>query len=307
MKPHAIVTCCDAKYGHFLIHHWLRSLKANVKLDAIDVVVIDYGLSEEQQRVLIAAGVVLYPAKKDGHPTNIRHRDIAALLQTSPYDQVLSVDGGDIIFQSDISPLFEKDKDSFRGVLEFRFTGAMHAFQMGIEDIRPEMRREMLHFMWDRPAVNGGVVLGPGHRFQEFYREFTRLCGTLSHFGTDQFILSYVLHKTGFVPLDPGFNFVLITTMAPVEVHHGIFLGADGSPIPVVHKAGMHPRIRLVRDFGYGPDRNRIRKVQRACFQVYHSLLRRWKHLWRPKLSASWIEPQSFGAAEPQPNELQKS
>jgi hypothetical protein len=41
MKPFAVVTASDLKYGDFLIEHWLRSLRENVRLDAIEIVVLD--------------------------------------------------------------------------------------------------------------------------------------------------------------------------------------------------------------------------------------------------------------------------
>ena len=40
------------------------------------------------------------------------------ILSEKKYDQVLSIDGGDIIFQTDISDLFEKNKNTFRACYE---------------------------------------------------------------------------------------------------------------------------------------------------------------------------------------------
>jgi len=39
------ITCSDEKCANFIINHWLKSLKANVNLSNIDIVVIDYGLT----------------------------------------------------------------------------------------------------------------------------------------------------------------------------------------------------------------------------------------------------------------------
>src|SRR6266851_1911740 len=170
MKPHAVITCCDAKYGDFLVRHWLRSLRDHVNLDHIDVVVLDYGLSPEQAEQLRAQSVILHPSKKDGNLTNIRYRDLVAFLKDKAYDQVLSIDSGDIIFQADISPMFELDKESFRAVREY-FTGGMHIALLGADDVRPEFREEIKSFLWNRSAVNGGVLFGPARRFVEFYDE----------------------------------------------------------------------------------------------------------------------------------------
>src|SRR5260370_42687069 len=146
MKLHAIVTCCDAKYGDFLIQHWLRSLRDHVVLDRIDVVVLDYGLTREQGQQLRSQGVILHPSMKDGNLTNIRYRDLVAFLDGKAYDQVLSIDGGDIIFQADISLMFERDKESFRAVRE-HFTGAMHVALLGADDVRPEFRAEIKPYL----------------------------------------------------------------------------------------------------------------------------------------------------------------
>ena len=36
-----IITCCNAKYGDSLVNNWLKSLKENVNLSNVDLVVID--------------------------------------------------------------------------------------------------------------------------------------------------------------------------------------------------------------------------------------------------------------------------
>lgn len=45
----AIFTGCSIKYGDFLADHWYRSLKDNVDLSNIDVIILDYGLSETKK------------------------------------------------------------------------------------------------------------------------------------------------------------------------------------------------------------------------------------------------------------------
>jgi len=47
---HLIATCSDARYGDFLLQHWLRSLQASVDLHDIDVAVLDYGLTPQQRQ-----------------------------------------------------------------------------------------------------------------------------------------------------------------------------------------------------------------------------------------------------------------
>src|SRR5262245_24147408 len=115
---HVIVTCSDSRYGDFLVRHWGRSLKTNVDLRGIDVVVLDYGLTSAQQNGVEALGFHLMAGKRDGHVVNVRFRDTRDWLKTTSYDQVLMIDGGDIIFQSDIRQVFEEHKQKLRAVCE---------------------------------------------------------------------------------------------------------------------------------------------------------------------------------------------
>lgn len=46
-KSYLIATACNQKCEEFLLDHWLKSLKENVNLSNIDILVIDFGLSEK--------------------------------------------------------------------------------------------------------------------------------------------------------------------------------------------------------------------------------------------------------------------
>lgn len=122
-----IITCANRKIGGFVIDHWLRSLKANVNLKNIDIVVIDYGLSDSQADRLKKEKVILCKGDKKHHIVNKRFFDSAKFLKSKKYDQVLFADGGDVIFQEDVSHIFKKDKKLFRvvpigmGVLFFQW------------------------------------------------------------------------------------------------------------------------------------------------------------------------------------------
>ena len=86
---HVITTCSDARYEGFLVDHWLASLRDNVTLTGVDVIVIDYGLTDRCRARLQASGVSCHPGRRDGHPTNIRYRELAEILSRRSYDQVL--------------------------------------------------------------------------------------------------------------------------------------------------------------------------------------------------------------------------
>ena len=108
----------DANCGDFAVQHWCRSLVANVNLQDVDVIFLDYGLTPSQRKQLEAQGVECRTCVKEGWIGTMLWRDMAAFLSERSYDQVLTTDAGDLIFQSDVRHLFDQDKDAFRGVCE---------------------------------------------------------------------------------------------------------------------------------------------------------------------------------------------
>ena len=247
-RPHAIVTACDARCGDFLVRHWLRSLRDNVDLRAIDVVVLDFGLTPAQRSAL--ADVVLVPARLEGRINVARRRELACFLESRAYDQVLSVDGGDVIFQGDVSPLFETDKARFRGVVE-RYPLPVGLFLRGAPRAERERVRQRLA---GRPMINGGFVLGPAKQFATLGEAVVR---HLPHFRYDQPIVSGLLYEAGFEPLPDTCNFVPWTSRERFRVEQGFFYGSDGEKLLVVHNTGRRDVLRVVRDFGYGVGYNR--------------------------------------------------
>lgn len=275
---HVIITCSDARYGEFLAKHWLPSLQENVSLEGIDVAVIDYGLDDNQRAYLEDNEVLIFPATPDGNITNIRYRDIARLLAQEEYDQVMAVDGGDIIFQSDIRHLFDKDKESFRGVCEERII-PFHDVILPKTDMESSDYQRIFAFLEGKQTVNGGMILGPANRFQQIWTEFQRLCKRFDVFGTDQLVINYLLYKDGFVPLDHKYNFVIMAMKSRFHIQAGKFYDDCGELIPLVHNAGMHSFTRCVGRFGYGPDKNRRKRLVPFVLHNYFRFLNLAKFL----------------------------
>ena len=267
MPPHAIVTCCDARFGDFLLGHWLVSLRANVDLSGVDVVVLDYGLTDAQRHALTGQDVLVFPCERDGVVSNVRYRDICRLLDQRDYDQILSVDGGDVIFQADIRPLFDQHTDQFRAVPE-ELQIPFHDLLIRSSDLDAERFGEILAFLHDKPMVNAGVLFGPAAKFREFWHFYQNTSRAFDCFGMDQLLLNYVLYRDGFVPLDHGYNWVLVTASSRYSVRDGVFLDARGHVIPVVHNAGNVDTMRAVREFGYGTGRNHRRRWVRLRIRL---------------------------------------
>ena len=154
MSKHVIITSIDDHYGDFLVNHWLRSLKENVDLRDIDIIILDFGLTTSQLRRLKEEKVIIVPCSQSGHIVNARFTKTAQLLEKNHYDQVLFVDGGDIIFQNNISFLFEQDQDIFRAAkldLEVLFYEAFIPF-----NFKGDKGKKIYGFLKDKPVLNAG-------------------------------------------------------------------------------------------------------------------------------------------------------
>jgi hypothetical protein len=273
---HVIVTSCDSRYGDFLVNHWGRSLKANVDLRGIDVVVFDYGLTAAQRQEIEGLGFQLRSGKRDGHVVNVRFRDTREWLRKTTYDQVLMIDGGDIIFQTDIRQLFERDQQELRAACE-DLPVAAFAQVISTEDFEPTVFQEIYNFLEERPLINCGFVLGPREKMLELCDVCCDKTSSLHRPGVDQLLTNYHLHRQGFVHLAPEYNFVLISTRRRYKVRAGQFLDPEGRLIPVVHNAGMG--IRLFKDFGFGPSYNHkdhVVAVGRVAWSILPVRFRRY-------------------------------
>jgi hypothetical protein len=259
-KRHAIFTASDGRSTTFLLKHWLVSLHKHVDLANVDVNVLDYGLSDNQRAELQVHGIHCHKCVKDGQVGDIRIRDVAAIAEAADYDQVLSVDSGDLIFQANISHLFEQDKEHFRGVCEEIRVPIHHVF-MDLADFPRQVRQRLLTFLYDKPIVNGGFVLGPPAKFRLLWQSFQELGVGYQRYCTDQLVLNYVLHTHGFQELENRYNFVLVSMRSPFSIREGVFYDSAGKVIPVVHNAGMKNFTRKIGNFGYGREHNQKRWI----------------------------------------------
>ena len=275
-KSNVIITFSDSKYGNFLVNDWLSSLKENVDLKDTDIVVLDYGLNETQRSNLKKSGVKIIKCVRDGKIVVIRFRDMSAFLRKSDYLQVLECDGGDIIFQSNISPLFKENKDKLRAACEYyppRFN-ELASFQ---ESIDPGLMKDIRKYTSGKRMVNAGMLLGPRKKFIEMCDFCYSNIRNKEKFGPDQSLINYFLYKHGFVELDPGYNFIIYTTNRKFYIKEGRFFFKDGTLIPIVHNAGMNSFIRGIEDFGYGSSKNRLKRFRFYIFRAFFKTVNSFK------------------------------
>lgn len=262
-KKYAIITSCDEKYGDFLVNHWLKSLEENVNLKNIDIIVLNYGLNPKQISML--KHVKVLNCEKDGHIVIIRYKDMEKFFIKNKYDQILSIDGGDVIFQKDFINLFEENINDFRVVCEhsnfFPFKDILlnNYFNKNIvQDIKKTLKNKKM--------INAGVIFAPYQKFMDLCKECNNLIVDKSQFGLDQVIVNYVLYRDGFKILDEKYNFVVNTSKEKFFMKDYKFYLINKEIIPIVHNAGNKNIFRPIKKFGYGYGYNKVR------FLTYHGI-----------------------------------
>ncbi len=274
MKSHVIVTSSDSKYGDFLVNQWLRSLEENVNLRNIDIVVIDYGLSSEQIKELRRHKVLIVKGSKGGHVVTLRFKDSGQFLTDTKYDQILFIDGGDVIFQDDFSNIFNKDKDTFRVVpldMEVMF------FEAFIPRFPLEFQRELWNVLKNKPVFNAGVIFAPRRWFIDLCKQIDTLVSNKNTYGPDQIIVNYVLYQSKVKLIDKKYNFIFGTEREGFIIRDSVFFRRNGEKIIIAHNAGHDSFLRPIHNFGYGKGYNRLKYpvyVGRRCVFTIFRLMR---------------------------------
>lgn len=270
-----IITSSDSNCGDFLIKHWLRSLKENVNLNLIDVVVLNYGLTKEQKNILLSEDVIVVDCVRDGHIVNLRYRDMFNFLKKNPqYEQILACDGGDIIFQRDIAHLFNYHKNEFCGVTE-RFHITMYLYYcLKRSFFYDEYKENLLHVLKGKKMINGGLILAPRNKFIDICQHMLKIIKKSGNVGPDQVVLNYVLYKEGFFEIETTYNYVLTQYTNKFKIKEGVFYDNNGDVISVVHNAGHFKFLRVINNFGYGKrNNNKINIFAYMLLKIFYNFL----------------------------------
>lgn len=273
MKPYLILTCCDQKYGDFFIKHWLRSLKKNVNLRQIDIAVIDYGLSAEQTKELQEHQVVVIQGSKGGHVVTLRFKDAGEFLANNNYQQILFIDGGDIIFQADFSSIFDHDQASFRIVpldMEVMF------FEAFIPHFPIQFRKELWWVLKNRPVLNAGVIFAPKDKFIALCKQVNKFVSNKNTYGPDQIIVNYVLYQSKIKLINKKYNFIFGTEREGFRIRNSVFYRKNGEKIIIAHNAGHDSFLRPIGNFGYGKGHNQLKYPiyigRRIIFMIFRGI-----------------------------------
>ncbi|CAM4218728.1 glycosyltransferase [Zobellia nedashkovskayae] len=264
-----IVTYCNKYKGDFLINNWLLSLRKNVDLSNIDILVTDFGLTEEQKEELISEGVIVQSKEPKGRMSNYHYKFLREfLLENINYNQVLYSDCGDVIFQSDISHLFKLSKHQFKAAIEPEFNFILHKKTLGFQDIKSESIMEIEKILGENPTVNGGFIIGPSSKMKDIWTEYNKFCHNIDVHGTDQLIISYILYKEGFCELPKKYNYVTFLNTESFWINRQKFYENEDGIIPVVHNAGRYDFARAIDNFGY--KKGKVRPKAWSYLFIYH-------------------------------------
>jgi len=270
-KKYLIATACNKKYEEFLINHWLKSLKENVNLAEIDILVLDYGLTENAKNILKENSVIVETATEfDGIVNNLRFKELKKYLEANTeYEQLVLCDSGDIIFQSDISHLFQIEKDKIRAVCE-EISPNMDIL---IDNNKAKNASEIKNFLRGKKLINVGFCVYPSEKFIDIVNKMFEFVIDPYAWGLETILLNYFAYKYGFYELPTIYNFIPTTSTKKYFVKDGKFYLKDGTIIPVVHNAGGKKFLRPIRNFGYGKEYNQTRCLIVYLLRIFYKTL----------------------------------
>lgn len=277
MPKNIIITASNSKTGDFVVSHWLTSLKHHIDIRNLDILVIDYGLTDAQKASLKKEGVIVVEGLKKYHIVNKRFFDAGTYLKAHKYDQVLFIDSGDVIFQGDIAQVFDMFPDSFRVVplgkriLFYKWFVFNH--------FKEEVKKEIWTVIRNRPVINAGVIFAPASKFIELCDDMESLIRDKAEFGPDQIIVNYHLYKDSVKFIDSKYNFMMSTAYAGFRIRNGIFYKLNGEKIIIVHNAGQMDFFRPIYNFGFGPSYNQVKHVVYFLKRCTYYILETYKRL----------------------------
>lgn len=282
VKRYLISAAINKKYENFLLNDWLKSLLENVDLSNIDILVLDFGLSEDVQKILRKYNVIIQKVTISGKIVNVRFAELSKFLKKNPqYEQVLNCDSGDMIFQRDISNLFEFEPKSFRAVCE-DYKVPMDLFlKKAVVD--EKIKKDIKNVLKEKKMINAGLLIAPRERFIDMCDFIVQTLENLNTWGMDQLLINYYLYRNGFVELDKSYNFIPTTHLDGFYVKKGVlYFKSTNEKIAVVHNAGNKNIFRPIRNFGYGVDKNRPRYLSIYALRIFYKAIN-WMRRYQKK------------------------
>jgi RimJ/RimL family protein N-acetyltransferase len=227
---------------------FLRSLRAwgNAEI----VTVVGYGLYPSEQRVLAGLpGIEVVPLAVNGVMPPVRRlSDFQPLVASWPEETPVAYwDAGDVLFQSQLEPLWQQVAATPRALLAvsepkgYPDNQAVSQWTLSIHD--PRARHEAFQLLSSRPFLNSGFAAGTASAMLAYLREAERLRSSADLRGTsdwgDQTALNLYCHRDPhrWREVEEGWNYCL-HDRRPGEVRvrsDGRLVSRFGTPIHVAH------------------------------------------------------------------------
>jgi hypothetical protein len=261
MKKFAVIGACNEKYGDFLINHWLKSLLKNIDTKIVDIIILDYGLSEKQKKALKLQKIKIVDCTKNKEIIySARFKDLRRFLEKNNYQQVISSDCGDVIFQAEITKLFYKFPKDIRVVVE-EVNNPVLKNNIKKSAINKDLKKELKKLFKKNGMIYAGFIISPRKKLIDLCKFIEKNTQGKPLFGLDLFLVNIFLYRHGFKKLHPRYDFVPGMSLMKFKIANGVFLDSDNKPIEVVHNAGGKDSVRLIKNFGYGKEFNKIKPL----------------------------------------------
>ncbi len=249
MSKYAIISAINWAHADYFIGHWLPSLRATTDLSQIEIVVIDMGLRPDQHAAL-RKQVTIVPCEMKTHPTAARFFTIEQYLRTHNHQKAVLIDGGDIFFQRDFSPIFGvKGHKVFaaqcvsRGLFYEWFLPNCFPLSTAIE---------LYSIVSRKPAYSAGVLVGQRKALITMLAGMNAYLKNVHHYGADQIVMNYIGHKQDLLAdLPQTFNFSSLTGWEQFTIKQGKVYDSRNQLVTVVHNAGRIPLMRVFGTMGH--------------------------------------------------------
>ncbi|KAF2957037.1 hypothetical protein [Marinitoga sp. 38H-ov] len=272
-----IVTACNEKYEKFLYNDWYMSLKNNVNLYNIDILIIDFGLSENIiNKLKKEKNIIIKKANTKGNIVNARFFELYKFLtENVNYKNILSCDSGDIIFQNDISKILNSEIINFMAVCE-DIKPPMDII-LNNDNISNDLKKDIKDLLENKKMINAGVIFGNRESFISLLEFIINNIRDLNVWGLDQLLINYYLYKYGFKELDDEYNFIPTTHISSFDIKDGKIYKSNGELVSIVHNAGGKSFFRPLKNFGYKNNKIRLNKTLVKSLRFVYKVFNRNK------------------------------
>lgn len=241
-----IITYIDENYEENLEFDFLESLRKRAKYKG-KILVMDYGLSEDIVKKLSKQYDVIFErCKKDLAVFSQRYRDIPKAIEKycNNIKSIMLIDGGDIWFQKDIMPIFERTQNKVGCVAEEIVIGIDEWTAKCMANLSTNIQSIIMLKCHGTHVKNSGMIAGPKEKIHKLIKDIYKdICNSgIEYFGIDQIMFNYefaMLKEDEKIVLDNQFNYVLVTNKEGYYISdNNIYKKNDDTLVAVVHNAG---------------------------------------------------------------------